>query len=248
MMKMCTLTHGLCDIIDVRGFVYDLCSSHPPGGNPNVLASLLKSCNVLFVHTSNGCMPHLHFLSSRPQNLPLKQHKENASCLIADAYHPTWWDLYFQTQTLDRDFLVQTGGGTDERETLTGWSRFIVRRRQDTYTHTWTDHTQRTQGIKHTCWRTLIYTVTHTLTHARTLQKAGLAGITAALSSLLLTFNLHLFILPSRRLYSVSFISFSFSSFSTIVFLPICLISLWSALSSHIYHINCWIKNYLNYL
>lgn len=70
------------------------------------------------------------------------------------------------TETLS----VQTGGGggTDERETLTGWSRFIVHGRQDTYTHTWTDHTQRTQGIKHTCWHTLIYTVTHTLTRART--------------------------------------------------------------------------------
>lgn len=50
MTKMCTLTHSLCDIIEVNGFVYDLCSSHPPGGNPEVLASLLKSCNVFFLY------------------------------------------------------------------------------------------------------------------------------------------------------------------------------------------------------
>ena len=53
----------------------------------------------------------------------------------------------------------------------------------NTHTHTHTDTQSCTQ------W-------SNTHTH----QKTWLAGITAALSSLLLTFNLHLFILPSRRL------------------------------------------------
>lgn len=161
-------------------FVYDLCSSPPPGGNPDVLASLLKSCNVFFLYVpvTAACQmflsPFLVFPSSKPsiKATQLRIHQ------VQQPMHTTQHDETYTsrhkpaTETLS----VETGGGggTDERETLTGWSRFIVHGRQDTYTHTWTDHTQRTQGIKHTCWRTLIYTVTHS--HARAHTSKGWTG------------------------------------------------------------------------
>ena len=79
---------------------------------------------------------------------------------------------------------------------------------------------------------------THTHTHTHTLQKLALAGITAALSSLLLTFDLHLFILPSRRLSVLPL------SLIGLTFAPVCLIlafSLSSGVSSLFFCPTIWL-------
>lgn len=124
----------------------------------------------------------------------LISHMDNSPS-ARDAY-PADWDLYQPEQewsseitrdsTGDRD-LLYTGDKTHKHDCI----------------HARTTHSVHSRY--HTHWHIIMFTLTDTgitHTHTCTLQKPWLDGISAALASLLLTFNLHLFILLSRRLCS----------------------------------------------